>query len=74
MSKEVIIRVEGMSCGGCVRNVTGVLKAVTGVIDANVSLEEAEARVSFDPLVVSVETLRQALIEAGFDTPQETPE
>ena len=72
MSEEVIIRVEGMSCGGCVRNVTGVLKAVKGVMDASVSLEEAEARVSFDPATVSVETLRQALIEAGFDAPRET--
>ena len=24
---EVTIKVEGMSCGGCVKNVTGVLKA-----------------------------------------------
>jgi len=67
---EVTIRVEGMSCGGCVRNVTGVLKAVPGVIDANVSQEESEALVSYDPAQVSPETLRQAIIDAGFDAPQ----
>ena len=33
------IKVEGMSCGGCVRNVTGVLKAQPGVREVDVSLE-----------------------------------
>ena len=64
---EVKIRVDGMSCGGCVRNVTGVLKALPGVFDAEVQLEEAQARVLYDPAQVSVDALRQAIIDAGFD-------
>lgn len=66
---EVTIRVEGMSCGGCVRNVTGVLKALPGVLDAEVRLEPAEAQVRFDPAQVSVEALRKAIADAGFDAP-----
>ncbi|MDX9697963.1 MAG: heavy metal-associated domain-containing protein [Rhodocyclaceae bacterium] len=66
---EVTIKVAGMSCGGCVRNVTGVLKAVPGVGQAEVSLEEGQARVAFDPAQVSVEQLRQAIEAAGFDAP-----
>jgi copper chaperone len=69
MNSEVTIRVEGMSCGGCVRNVTGVLKALPGVIDAEVSLDSAQARVSYDPAAVSVEQMREAIEEAGFDSP-----
>lgn len=64
---EVRIRVDGMSCGGCVRNVTGVLKALPGVLAADVRLEEAEAHVRFDPAQVSVDSLRQAITDAGFD-------
>lgn len=64
---EVTIRVDGMSCGGCVRNVTGVLKALPGVLDAEVRQEEAMARVTYDPTLVSVDALRQAIIDAGFD-------
>lgn len=64
---EVTIRVDGMSCGGCVRNVTGVLKALPGVLEAEVRLEDAAARVQFDPAQVSVEALRQAITDAGFD-------
>lgn len=65
---EVSIKVAGMSCGGCVRNVTGVLKALPGVTDADVSLDEGVARVSYDPASVTVEQLRQAVIDAGFDS------
>ena len=64
---EVTIRVDGMSCGGCVHNVVGVLKALDGVIEADVQLAEAEAHVQFDPARVSVEALRQAITDAGFD-------
>lgn len=66
---EVTIKVEGMSCGGCVRNVTGVLKALPGVADAEVSLDAAQARVKFDSAQVSVAALREAVEAAGFDSP-----
>lgn len=66
---EVMIKVEGMSCGGCVRNVTAVLKALPGVDDATVSLEQGSATVSFDPAKIEVNALRQAVEDAGFDSP-----
>ncbi|HRQ58036.1 MAG TPA: heavy-metal-associated domain-containing protein [Azoarcus taiwanensis] len=65
---EVTIKVAGMSCGGCVRNVTGVLKALPGVTDVSVSLDEAQAEISYDPGQVNVEQLRQAIMDAGFDS------
>lgn len=65
---EVTIKVAGMSCGGCVRNVTGVLKALPGVSDVSVSLDEAQAQVSYDPAQTDVDRLRQAVIDAGFDS------
>lgn len=66
---EVTIKVLGMSCGGCVRNVTGVLQALPGVHEAAVSLDQASATVRFDPSKVDVDTLREAVEGAGFDAP-----
>jgi copper chaperone len=66
---EVTIKVEGMSCGGCVRNVTQVLKALPGVADAVVSLEDASAVVRYDPALVGLAALHQAIENAGFDVP-----
>lgn len=66
---EVTIKVEGMSCGGCVKNVSGVLQALAGVEAVQVSLETASATVRHDPAKVSVEALRAAVEDAGFDSP-----
>ena len=62
-----VIKIGGMSCQGCVRNITGVLTAVPGVATAEVSLEAAEARVSFGPQIVARGALVAAIEDAGFD-------
>jgi copper chaperone len=62
-----VIKVGGMSCQGCVRNVTGVLTVLPGVVTVEVSLEAAEARVVFDPQVVARAALVAAIEDAGFD-------
>ena len=62
-----VIKIGGMSCQGCVRNITGVLTAVPGVVTAEVSLDAAEARVSFDPRIVARGALVAAIEDAGFD-------
>ena len=64
---DTIIKIDGMSCQGCVKNITGVLSALPGVSAAEVSLESAEARVSFDAAAVSREALVEAIEDAGFD-------
>ncbi len=69
MMNETTIKVVGMSCDGCVRNVTGILKALDGVDDAQVSLGKSEARVRYDPAKVTVDGLREAVERAGFGAP-----
>lgn len=65
--KTETIRVKGMSCGGCAINVAGALKAVEGVNDAHVSLENREATVDFDETRTSTEQLKSAIRHAGYD-------
>ncbi len=61
------IKVDGMSCGGCVKSVTGVLTALDGVAKAEVALEQKQAVVEFDAAKVTREQLRAAIEDAGFD-------
>jgi copper chaperone len=65
--QETVIKVGGMSCQGCVSNVTGVLQALPGVSAVDVSLEAGEARVRHDPAQSDVAALRSAIEDAGFD-------
>lgn len=64
---ELIMNVDGMTCGGCVKSVTGVLNEMAGVSEAEVSLEAKQARVVYDAAVVSPEELAAAVADAGFD-------
>ena len=65
--ENVLIKIGGMSCQGCVRNIGDVLAGLPGVASAEVSLEQAEARVAFDPQLVSRAALVDAIEDAGFD-------
>jgi mercuric transport protein len=61
------ITVKGMSCGACVNAVTKALKAVDGVLEANVDLEGQKATVTFDESRTNVEALKLAVEDAGYD-------
>ncbi|MCF8176579.1 MAG: copper ion binding protein [Burkholderiaceae bacterium] len=61
------IKVEGMSCGGCVKSVTGVLTALDGVAKAEVSLEQKQAVVEFDAAKTTRDQLKAVIEDAGFD-------
>ncbi len=61
------IKVDGMSCGGCVKSVTGVLTALDGVAKAEVSLEQKQAVVEFDAAKVTRDQIKAVIEDAGFD-------
>jgi copper chaperone len=65
--ENTVINVDGMSCGGCVKNVTGALQAVAGVAQVEVSLEEKRASIEFDPSQTTRDALMAAIEDAGFD-------
>ena len=65
--ESVTMKVEGMTCGGCVSSVTRVLKAVPGVAEVDVTLTPGAARVTFDPQRTAAPALRSAITDAGYD-------
>lgn len=61
-----VLKVSGMTCGGCVSKVTKALKSINGVDEVNVSLAGGEARVQFDARLTSSAQLTAAVQEAGY--------
>ena len=61
-----LLKVTGMTCGGCISNVTHALKAVTGVGDVDVSLSAGEATVQYDERLTSSEKLKSVVKGAGY--------
>jgi len=65
--ETVTIKVQGMTCGGCVASVTRVLKAVPGVDQVDVKLVPGQATVRYDAAKVTVPALKSAIVDAGYD-------
>lgn len=65
--QTLTFRIGGMTCGGCARSVSTVLNGLNGVVQAEVSLERAQAEVVFDPERISPAGLAAAVEDAGFD-------
>lgn len=60
------IRIEGMTCHSCVRNIESVLSTTHGVRSVKVSLEKQEGVIEYDPSVTVPETLRDIIDDMGF--------
>jgi copper chaperone CopZ len=61
---ETILRVTGMTCGGCARHVRDAVGALAGVSDVSVNLTEGAVRVESDR-ALDMETVERALEAAG---------
>ena len=67
MTEKKNFPVTGMGCAACVARVEKALKGQAGVKDVSVSLASNMAQVEYDPAVVSVARLRQAVVDSGYD-------
>ncbi|KKG12634.1 COP associated protein [Methanosarcina sp. 2.H.T.1A.6] len=66
MTQETI-KVEGMSCGHCVMRVKKAIEGMQGVKKVDVSLENKQAVVEFDEGTTSVEKIKAAIKETGYE-------
>ncbi|KAA0257799.1 copper chaperone CopZ [Deferribacter autotrophicus] len=64
---KIVIGVEGMSCHHCKMAVEKELKSLDGVLNAIVSLEAKNVEVEYDDEKVTIEQLKEAIEEAGYE-------
>jgi Cu+-exporting ATPase len=60
------LNVEGMSCGHCQMAVTRAVRALSGVEEVQVSLEDKTVTVGYDELKVGLEAIKQAIHGQGY--------
>ena len=65
--ETVVLNVKGMSCGHCVKAVEGSVGALNGVEQVTVNLEEGKVNVSFNTSKVSVDQIKEAIDDQGYD-------
>lgn len=66
--RTISMPVEGMSCGSCVANVKKTVKALDGVQQVEVSLENRTAKITYAKEKVSSEQISRAITQKGYKT------
>lgn len=64
--QSLLLKVEGMHCGGCAQSIKRLLERQPGVLSAEVSFETGEARVQIDPQRIGPDRLTGVLAPAGY--------
>jgi copper chaperone len=67
-TKQARFDVLGMSCPSCVRHINVALSDVEGVQKVDVQLRDGKVLVQYDPSVVDVVALIEALRDAGYES------
>ena len=67
--KEITLPVSGMTCAACVRKVEKTLRGLPGVQEATVNLSAGKAGVTYDPAVLALPRMEQAITEIGYEVP-----
>jgi len=65
-SVNVVIKLSGMTCGGCSQRVERVLEQTKGIKSARVDLEAEKGYVEYDPAHLSEEALLEVIKGTGF--------
>ena len=65
--ETIQLNIQGMTCNGCVKSVTGVLQKIPGVTGVEVSLEQNRATVIYNPAQAKPGQFKTAVEDAGYD-------
>lgn len=63
----ITLHVQGMTCGHCKAAVTTALQQLEGVRRVDVHLEQGTVDVEYDEATVTVEQLKTAIEDQGYD-------
>ncbi len=65
---KATVKVYGMSCQICANGVAGSLKQLKGVKNADVSVKDAQAVVTYDDQQVTLAQIKKQIEKSGFST------
>jgi Cu+-exporting ATPase len=63
---ETILKIGGMHCASCALNIETALKKTSGITSANVSFPLEQAKITYDPEIVSISEIKKAIENVGY--------
>ncbi len=65
-NERVVIVIEGMHCSGCASGIKAMLKRTPGIVSAEVSYENKQANVEYNPADISREKILEVITNLGY--------
>ncbi len=66
LDEQATLKIGGMTCATCVATVENSLKKLNGTLDVSVNLGAERAYVTYNPTVTSVENMKKAIEQTGY--------
>jgi len=67
VNEKAIIKIGGMTCAMCVQAIERVLKKIDGISEVTVNLAAEKAYVTYNPQMTSVNEMKEAIENLGYD-------
>jgi copper chaperone len=64
--EHITLKINGMTCMGCVNSVKRLLGSLSGIGLVEVDLASGLANVDYDPALVEPSLMRQTIIDGGY--------
>lgn len=64
--QEITLKIGGMHCASCALNIETALKKTNGITSANVSFPLEQAKINYDPGIVSIPEIKKAIENVGY--------
>ncbi|WP_312888512.1 heavy metal translocating P-type ATPase [Clostridium bowmanii] len=61
-----LLKIEGMTCAACAKNIERVTKRLPGVVETNVNFATEKLNISFEPTKVRTSDIKKAIEKAGY--------
>ncbi|MGI9289850.1 MAG: heavy-metal-associated domain-containing protein [Gammaproteobacteria bacterium] len=65
--EKISLKVDGMTCGGCVKSIQNALNEHSGINSASADLDSKTVKVEFDASLIAEAAIKDAIESAGFD-------
>jgi Cu+-exporting ATPase len=66
VNREVTLKIGGMVCATCVQTIESALRALPGIVTANVNLGTEKAYVTYNPSLSAIPEMKKAIEDTGY--------
>lgn len=65
--EKITLTVKGMTCMGCIRSVKNVLEPIPGVSSVDITLDNGQVTIDYDPTRSGIDQFTNAINDAGYE-------